>query len=95
MNEILWIALIFGMLSIGALLLYFVKVIMGRMEKYFLSRDEALIFVGVVLMALSLLSSSFALYVPELFGAGVGILFADWILNWERIVERYRPKKES
>ncbi len=90
MNEILVIALIFGMLSIGALLLYFVKVIIGKMEKYFLSKDETLVFIGVVLIALGLLSGYLGLL-----GAGSGILFADWILNWERIVERYRPKKES
>jgi hypothetical protein len=89
MNEILVIALIFAVLSIGALLLYFVKVIIGRMEKYFLSKDETLVFIGVVLITVGFLSGYIGLL-----GAGSGILFSDWILNWERIVEKYRPKKE-
>ena len=90
MNEILVIALIFVMLSIGALLLYFVKVVIGKMEKYFLSTEETLVFIGVALIAVGWISG-----VGTLFGAGIGIIFTDWILNWERIVERYRPKKES
>ena len=85
MNEIVIIAFLFSMLFIGALFLYFFEFVIGRMEKYFLSRDEALVFFGVVIIGLSMLS-----YIPRLFGAGVGILFADWVLNWERIVKRYR-----
>jgi len=85
MNEILAIALIFAMLLIGALFLYFIKFIIGRMEKYFLSREESLLFIGVVLIAAGILSGFVGV-----FGAGAGILFADWVLNWERIVERYK-----
>jgi len=70
MNEILVIALIFVMLSIGALLLYFVKVIIGKMEKYFLSTEETLIFIGVALIA-----AGWILGVGTLFGAGIAIGF--------------------
>ena len=85
-------ALVLAMLLFGALLLYFIKHIIKRTEKYFLSREESLVFFGVLLMVLSQLLPVFGLgfYIPEVFGVGAGILIADWILNWERIVERYR-----
>lgn len=88
MNAILIIALIFAMLLIGALVLYFIKLIIGRIEKYFLSREESLVVFGVVLMVMGWL-----LYNPLLW-MGIGILFADWILNWEKIVERFRTAEE-
>lgn len=92
MNEILGIALLFAVLLVGALFLYLIKRIIERTEKYFLSREESLVFFGVLLMVLSQLLPvfGFGFYIPELFGTGAGILIADWILNWERIVERYR-----
>jgi hypothetical protein len=91
MSEILLIPLFFAvLLLVSVLFLYFVKFVIGRMEKYFLTREEVLIVIGVALMAVGI-----PFGVGILFGAGAGILFADWILNWERIVERYGPKKES
>jgi hypothetical protein len=87
---IVGLALFFVMLAVGVLFLYFIKVVIGKMEKYFLSREETLVFIGVALIA-----TGWILGVEILFGAGIGIIFADWILNWDRILERYRPKKES
>jgi len=83
MNGILVIALIFAMLSIGALFLYFIKFIIRRIEKKFLNREESLVVFGLALMVIGWL------LVDPLLWMGIGILFADWILNWERIVERF------
>jgi len=85
MNEILIIALIFAMLLTCALVLYFIKFIIGKIEKYFLSREEALVVIGVILLTVGIPLGSMGLL-----GAGVGILFADWVLNWEKLKERYR-----
>jgi len=86
MYEILVIALVFAMLLIGVLFLYFIKFIIGRAAKYFLNREESLVVFGLALMIIGWLW----LIVNPLFWMGVGILFADWVLNWEKIVERYR-----
>ena len=83
------LTLFFVMLAVGVLFLYFIKVVIGKME-YFLNKEETLVFIGVALIA-----TGWILGVEILFGAGIGIIFADWILNWDRIVERYRPQKES
>jgi len=77
------IALVFGMLIIGALFLYFIRFIIRKTEKYFLSREESLIAFGVILMAVGWFGFN------PLLWFGIGILFADWILNWERITERF------
>ncbi len=84
MIQIVVVALLFAILAVGALLLYFIKVTIGKVERYFLSREETLVFIGVVLISAGLI---FGLW--SLFGAGIGMIFTDWILNWERIVERY------
>lgn len=88
MIEILGLVLLFAMLLIGAVFLYIIKWMIGRMEKHFLNREETLVFIGVALIGVG-----WVIGVRILSGAGIGILFTDWILNWERIVETYRPKK--
>lgn len=93
MIQIVVVALFFVILAVGALLLYFIKVTIGKVERYFLSREETLVFIGVVLISAGLI---FGLW--SLFGAGIGMIFTDWILNWERIVEKYsgaRPKQKE
>jgi len=70
MNEILVITLFFAMLLlVSALFLYFVKFVIGKMEKYFLAREEALIVIGVALMAVGIPFGA-----GILFGAGAGVL---------------------
>lgn len=92
MNELLIAVLVFVPFLLGALLLYFSRFIIGRMEKYSFSKDQALVLFGVFLLVLSwgVLPLVFKVYIRELFGAGVGILLADWVMNWGRIVKRYR-----
>ncbi len=92
MYEIIVLVSIFVVFLIGALLLYFIKFIIGRMEKRFMSREESLVVFGLALMIAGWLFGN-----PlgiSLLWMGIGILFADWILNWERIVERYRTAEE-
>jgi len=92
MSEIIGIAfgvaLIFAVLLIGALFLYFSKFIIRRAEKHFLSREESLVVFGLALMIIGWLFGN-PLGLPSLLWMGIGILFADWILNWERIVRRF------
>jgi hypothetical protein len=99
MYEIIVLVSIFAVFLIGALLLYFIKFIIGRIEKRFMSREESLVVFGLALMIVGLFFSPLGMggnpFGVSLLWMGIGILFADWILNWERIVERYRPKKES
>jgi len=89
MNEIIGLATIFAVLLMGALVLYFIKFIIGRMGKKFLSKEESLVVFGLALMIIGWLLGNPILWM------GIGILFADWVLNWEDIVERYRPFKEK